>query len=129
MRLILAFAGSLALALPAFATAGFSCSAADKNVAALEVEGLADSEGNLVKFDGALEIAPGEKTAFVRADVKAFVWQKILAIRAAKNTPRGLLEFHIDAKPKPDDETEFEGVYAVRIAKRTITGKIQCSGS
>jgi hypothetical protein len=127
-RILLASVFSLALAGVASATAGFGCSAADQNVVALEIEGLTGRDGAfLAGFSASLEIEPGNKIEFNRADVKTFNWGNNIAIHFAKSTPKGLVDVRVYAKPLADP-IDLEGNYVLRIGRRTKSGKIKCSG-
>ncbi len=128
-RILLALLFSLALTGGASATAGLGCSAADKNVAALAFEGLTPRDAShFVNFDATLEVVAGEKIEFSREHVKTFNWGKNIALHFARQTPRGLADIRIYAKPVGDDDIDFEGTYVVRLGKLRKSGKIKCSG-
>ena len=132
-RILLAWAFSsmlsLALASAASATAGLGCSAADKNVAVLEFEGLLPREATrFVNLTGSLEIVAGDKIEFSASNVKTFNWGKNIALRLTQQTPRGLVDISIYAKPVDEDNLDFEGSYVVRLGKLRKSGKIKCSG-
>jgi len=98
-------------------------------VAVLEFEGLLPRDAShFVNLTGVLEVVPGDKIEFSAANVKTFNWGKNIALHFAQQTPRGLADIRIYAKPVDEDNIDFEGTYVVRLGKLTKGGKIKCSG-
>jgi hypothetical protein len=129
MRRSLAVVFALAAcSLPASASSGFSCTAEDKNVAKLVVEGATPrSGGSLINFGAALEVEAGRLIEFRQPDVKGFSWNAIaLKVRVARRANNENLEIVIDARRNQNDEDEYIGSYAVRAGKLTRSGKVKC---
>jgi hypothetical protein len=113
---------------PAFASAGFSCHASDKNVESLIVEGATPrSGGMLINFGGIIEIEPGKKIEFEKANVTKFVWRKNLWINVRKKLGSGAF-VEIKVRTHMNEEEEyFPGSYTVRTEKTKRSGQLSCS--
>lgn len=131
MKRILLSAAALALfTAPAFASAGFSCDADDKNVAKLAIGGAAPrSEPGLINFGAELEITAGKKAIFGLRDLKDHSWDKDeLKLHILRGKGADAVEIRVDAKPNPDEEGEYLGTYTVRAGALVRSGKIKCAG-
>lgn len=124
----------LALALvcsagPASASAGFGCRAADQNVIDLALEGATPRDGDtLISLAGVIEIVPGHRIEFGKAEVVKFVWKKTLQLDIRKQLAgKSFVEIRIRTR-MDDDETSFPGTYAVRTETRSRAGRLNCSG-
>lgn len=127
-----------ALAAPAFASAGFSCEADDKNVTRLAVGGATPrSGGNLINFGAELEI-DGVKVEFKQSDVKRYFGKGgVIQVRVGARAGERDYLVIVDAKRNPDDEDDWSGTYEVRYgpismpgkartAQQTKRGKVKC---
>lgn len=130
--MVRAVAISVALACwagQAGASAGFGCQAADRNVIGLEFEGGAARDGDtLISLEGGIEIVPGQKIAFGKADVVKFAWKKNLRLDIRKRLAGGsFVEIRIRTRID-GDETDFPGTYSVRTDTLRRAGRLRCAG-
>jgi hypothetical protein len=111
------------------ASAGFGCRAADNNIASLTLEGLTPRDGaSLVSLEGAIEIVPGQKIEFGKADVVKFAWQKNIRLDIRKRfAGKAFVEIRIRTR-KGEDEVSFPGSYTVRTETLARTGRVNCEG-
>ena len=123
---ILALAASIP---PALGSASFSCHAVDKNVAGLVFEGATPRDGSsLANFGGVIEIEPGQKIEFDRANVTRFAWRRNLRIAVRKKLAgRAFVEIQIRTHMK-GEEMPFPGSYMVRTEKTRRSGRLSCEG-
>lgn len=123
-RIPFAIAALLALAAPAFASAGFSCEADDANLTRLVVEGATPrSGGNLINFGAELEI-DGVKIAFKQSDVKRYFGEGgVIRVRVGARAGERDYLVIVDAKRNPKDEDDWSGTYEVRYGPVAAPGK------
>ncbi|MBX3523037.1 MAG: hypothetical protein KF807_07515 [Xanthobacteraceae bacterium] len=123
-RLLFIAAALLALSVPAFASAGFSCEADDKNVTRLVIGGATPrSGGNLINFGAELEI-DGEKIVFRQSDVKRYFGEGgVIRVRVGARTGERDYLVMVDAKRNPKDEDDWSGTYEVRYGPAAVPGK------
>ncbi len=127
-RALLAAAMLLALSQAASASANLDCAAKDSNVAKLEIEAITSRDGRYFgSLRGEVEIERGKAIELTLADLKSHQAEKNIALRFAKQTPQGLLEVRIYAKPADDSGLDYEGTYIVRLGKISKGGKISCA--
>jgi len=128
MKRAFLLAALLALPQPVFASANLDCAAKDKNVASLVIEAITSRDGKyLDNLRGELEIEPGKTIELSRQDVKSHHSEKNIAMHFVKQTPQGLAEIRIYAKPVGDGDLEYEGTYVVRVGKIQKGGKVACT--
>lgn len=126
-RLLMTACALFAFGGAALASANLDCSAQDKNVAKLEIEAITSRDGKyFASLRGEVEIEAGKAIALTAADLKARHAQKNIALTLSKQTPQGLLEIRIYAKPVGDGDLDYEGTYTVRLGKFNKGGKIAC---
>jgi hypothetical protein len=111
----------------AFASANLDCAIDGGEAKELQFEAVTSRDGKfLASFRGSVELEPGRRIEFERKDVRAFSWNKNVAIRFAKRTPQGLVDIEIRAKPV--DDLDLAGTFTLRAGKLVKKGKVKCSG-
>ncbi len=127
-KIVLAAVVLLASASAGFASANLDCTAQDKNVANLVIEAITSRDGKyLASLRGELEIEPGKKIELSAKDVKSHHAQKNIALHLVKQTPDGLVDIRIYAKPFGDGDLDYEGTYVVRVGNIRKGGKAACT--
>ena len=98
----------------AFASAGFSCEAEEKDPTKFEVAGATPrSGGTLINFGNAFEIE-GKKIEFKQSDVKGFTWnEKGIWVRITARSGEHIFNVQVNVKRNPKDEEDWAGTYEV----------------
>ena len=112
------------------AEANLFCIAADRNVAALQIQGvLPDDKSAFSKLEGAVKSDLFGDTIFSEKDVKLFAWaNNEVRILLVKALPDGKpVEVEILAIERTN-MVDYGGGYFVRYGGATVSGRIACTG-